>query len=97
MMNSFKVNRYIKKPVVVQAIQYIGEGQNIEDITEFCKPLGVEWVSGNLIINTLEGQHIANFEDYIIKGVEGECYPCKPDIFHKTYSKYTGTNIKRQE
>ncbi len=38
-----------------------------------------------LIIPTLEGDHIAQVGDYIIRGVAGECYPCKPDIFNKTY------------
>lgn len=38
-------------------------------------------------INTLEGEMIGNAGDYLIKGVNGEFYPCKPDIFHKTYEK----------
>ncbi len=42
-------------------------------------------VTGTLIIKTLEGNHIANIGDYIIKGIKGEFYPCKPDIFEKTY------------
>ncbi len=40
---------------------------------------------GGRTINTLEGQMKANFDDWIIKGVNGEFYPCKPDIFEKTY------------
>lgn len=40
-----------------------------------------------LVIPTLEGDHIADFDDYIIKGVKGEFYPCKPDIFEETYEK----------
>ena len=44
-------------------------------------------VKGGLVIRTLEGEHIASIGDYIIKGVKGEFYPCKPDIFHKTYEK----------
>lgn len=42
-------------------------------------------VKGTLIIKTLEGEHVANIGDYIIKGVQGEFYPCKPDIFKETY------------
>ena len=42
-------------------------------------------VQGGLIIKTLEGEHIANIGDYIIKGVKGEFCPCKPDIFEQTY------------
>jgi hypothetical protein len=42
---------------------------------------------GNLMIKTLEGNHLANIGDFIIKGVHGEFYPCKPDIFEKTYEQ----------
>lgn len=42
-------------------------------------------VIGDLIIKTLEGEHVASIGDYIIKGVQGEFYPCKPDIFEQTY------------
>lgn len=44
-------------------------------------------VPGGLVIKTLEGEHLANIGDYIIRGVHGEFYPCKPDIFKKTYEK----------
>jgi hypothetical protein len=44
-------------------------------------------VKGGLIIKTLEGEMIANIGDYIIKGVKGEFYPCKPDIFKLTYDE----------
>lgn len=44
-------------------------------------------VLGGLIIKTLEGEHLANIGDYIIRGVHGEFYPCKPDIFRKTYEE----------
>ena len=44
-----------------------------------------ERVTGGLIIKTLEGEHLASIGDYIIKGVQGEFYPCKPDIFEETY------------
>ena len=42
---------------------------------------------GTLLIRTLEGDHIASVGDYIIKGIKGEIYPCKPDIFEKTYEE----------
>ena len=42
---------------------------------------------GGLVIKTLEGEHLANIGDYIIKGVHGEFYPCKPDIFKETYEE----------
>lgn len=44
-------------------------------------------VRGGLVIKTLEGEHLANIGDYIICGVHGEFYPCKPDIFRKTYEE----------
>ena len=42
---------------------------------------------GGLVIKTLEGEHLANIDDYIIRGVHGEFYPCKPDIFRETYEE----------
>ncbi len=51
------------------------------------KPLVIEayQTEKELLIPTLEGNHIASVGDYIIRGVDGECYPCKPDIFIETY------------
>ena len=46
-----------------------------------------EKVKGGLVIKTLEGEHLASIGDYIIKGVSNEFYPCKPDIFERTYEK----------
>ena len=47
-------------------------------------------IKGGLIIKTLEGEHLASIGDYIIKGVKGEFYPCKPDIFEQTYEELKG-------
>lgn len=44
-------------------------------------------VPGGLVIKTLEGEHLANIGDYIIRDVHGEFYPCKPDIFRETYEE----------
>lgn len=54
------------------------------------KPIIIEayQTDKEMIIDTLEGQMKANIGDWIIKGVNGELYPCKPDIFEKTYEKY---------
>ena len=80
--------KYRKKPVVIDAIQFTGTGESFEEIDDF--------VSGNFFpnddgcgctIETLEGDMRASKGDYIIKGVNGEFYPCKPDIFEKTYEK----------
>jgi hypothetical protein len=81
-----KVATYRKKPVEIQAIQYTGE--NAPAVVEFAFDAGTRNAfdgTDNLIIPTLEGDMTANPGDYIIKGVKGEFYPCKPDIFEATY------------
>ncbi len=87
--------KFRKKPVVIEAVQFSGSnsneiikwawqgfkvriGQKIGDPTD---PSTFE----GLIIPTLEGEHLAKPKDWIIKGVKGEFYPCKPDIFEMTY------------
>lgn len=84
--------KYRKKPVEVEAIKF--NRTNWKDVLEFTNntahSLTIERrINGNAtcIIPTLEGQHIANENDYIIKGVKGEFYPCKPDIFELTYDQ----------
>lgn len=89
--------KYIKKPVIIEAVLWTGNnhremfeflGGNPDD---YIQPSGKNFyinhnkVKGGLIIKTLEGEHIARIGDFIIKGVEGEYYPCKPAIFTKTY------------
>lgn len=75
---------YRKKPVVVEAVQWTGE--NRAEMCEFIDPEVFEIIPRvGLVIHTLEGDHHASPGDYIIKGVNGELYPCKPDIFAKTY------------
>ena len=81
---------YKKKPVVVEAVQWTGE--NHAEMCEFIDPEVFEIKpKEGLIIHTLEGDHHASPGDYIIKGVNGEFYPCKPDIFAKTYEPATLT------
>lgn len=78
--------KYRKKPVVIEAVQFI-DG-NEEELATFAKESGARFVSKNEFqIPTLEGDMIATRGDYIIKGVKGEFYPCKPDIFEATYDK----------
>lgn len=76
---------YIKKPVKIQAAQWTGN--NLGDISELFgdKKLDCNETSGEISIQTLEGTMVANIGDYIIKGIKGELYPCKPDIFKATY------------
>ena len=81
---------YRKKPVVVEAVQWTGE--NHAEMCEFIDPEALEIIPRiGLVIHTLEGDHHASPGDYIIKGVNGEFYPCKPDIFAKTYESSTLT------
>lgn len=91
--------KYRKKPVEIEAIQWDGAnhremfnflgGEDTDYITASGLNFYIDWakVEGGLIIKTLEGEHIASVGDYIIKGVKGEFYPCKPDIFELTYEK----------
>lgn len=81
-----------KKPVIIEAIQWKGTNESLAQIREFMKPnypaipkLPDETPKPILIIQTLEGNHEAKVNDWIIRGVKGEFYPCKPDIFEQTY------------
>lgn len=77
--------KYRKKPVVVEAIQF--DGINFYEVDQFAKGKTFCDLSVGFCIDTLEGEMLVSEGDYIIKGVEGEFYPCKPDIFHKTYEE----------
>lgn len=77
------MQKYRKKPVVIEALQYHGQKS---------LSLLVPWIGesatfseGKLQILTLEGPMTVSKGDFVIKGVNGEFYPCKPDIFNKTY------------
>ena len=88
------MQKFVKKPVVIEAIQYNGE--NIEAIEDFVgKKLSTVMASDvyvKLIIPTLEGYMKASKGDYIIKGIKGELYPCKPDVFKSTYNVVEDNN-----
>ena len=75
--------KFRKKPVVIEAIQYTGKNQN--EIADFHPEVSGAFGSDCIFIYTLEGSMQANPGDWIIKGVKGEFYPCKPDIFALTY------------
>ena len=79
--------KYRKKPVVIEAVQYTYPA-SVELLIWLRKGNRAFWFSGeHLFINTLEGTMHANPGDYVILGVNKELYPCKPDIFQKTYEK----------
>ncbi len=89
--------RFRKKPVEIEALQWTGH--NHRPMFEFLGGSENEYliangknfyinhskVVGGLVIKTLEGEHLASIDDWIIKGVKGEFYPCKPDVFDLTY------------
>lgn len=78
--------RYRKKPVEIEAVQNLPAANMSSWLqmafdTRRCVPLP----DGSVSIETLEGKMIAAPGDFIIRGITGEIYPCKPDIFHATY------------
>lgn len=79
--------KYRKKPVVVEAVQWTrGNFREVEALNGGMRGMNVD-ENGNMHIHTLEGWMQANPGDYIIRGVKGEIYPCKPDIFTMTYEE----------
>ena len=77
--------QYRKKPVVIDAIEWTGGNFASVDLFAAQSSREVRQEGSSLIIPTLEGDHEASLGDMIIKGVQGELYPCKPDIFAATY------------
>jgi hypothetical protein len=78
--------KYRKKPVEIEAVQWTGN--NLTEIKTFMNNTDIQGDSNNnLFIATLEGVMTASVNDFIIKGVKGEYYPCKPDIFIATYEE----------
>ena len=82
--------KYRKKPVIIEAVQF--NGWNWQECYQFMADEPLLFPQEfcrleHIAIHTLEGDMTASIGDYIIKGVNGEFYPCKPDIFEKTYEK----------
>ncbi len=81
-----EIVKYRKKPVVIEAVKFTRE--NFYDLAKWAnashteKPATRSWA---ITIPTLEGSMLAQEGDFIIKGIKGEFYPCKPDIFAATY------------
>lgn len=78
------IKQYQKKPVVVSAVKW--DGTNLQEILSFTNNKAM-MKSNTLIIPTLEGTMAADVGSYIIKGVKGEYYPCRGDIFEDTYEE----------
>lgn len=91
--------KYRKKPVVIEAFQYDGDLKTSHGFYYVPQWAIEAFESGvmyydsidaepcELFIKTLEGNHHVSVGDYIIQGVQGELYPCKPDIFEQTYER----------
>lgn len=90
--------KFRKKPVVIEAVQLTDDYDDILCAVEFVFNVGMETSLIGMIatvdrvrqdkgfhIQTLEGDMFASIGDWVIKGINGEFYPCKPDIFAKTY------------
>ncbi len=93
LVNNFKeilnMGKYRKKPIMIEAVQW--SGKNIKELSSFTGKdfyqKEVDIGTTDATVKTLEGELRAGQFDYIIKGVKGEHYPCKPDIFNATYEK----------
>lgn len=100
------IKNYRKKHVVVQAVKLERTPESVKACCELVRS-GTRDVLGardfdkfftvvcneGMKIETLEGVMTADIGDYIIKGVKGECYPCKPDIFHMTYEEISEDSL----
>jgi hypothetical protein len=84
-MKEMHMAKFRKKPVAIEAVQFDGSPQTAQAVTEFAGKWAQPHADGSLTIHTLEGPLSASVGDWIIRGVKGEFYPCKPDIFAATY------------
>lgn len=90
------MTRYRKLPVEVEAFKWTGDVDQTEDPVWICEALRDGYAIINpatnetpcqMAMHTPEGVMVANFGDYIIRGIVGEIYPCKPDIFEASYEE----------
>lgn len=79
------MKKYRKKPVIIEAVQFTGI--NFSEIEKFVGGDYGKNEEGEGVIATLEGAMKISNGDFIIKGIQGEFYPCKPDIFEATYEE----------
>jgi hypothetical protein len=77
--------KYRKKPVVIEALRWNGTEERLAEIQKWARGSLLSCAGRELAIQTLEGRMTASDGDWIIRGVKGEFYPCKPDIFSATY------------
>ena len=84
--------KFRKKPIVIEAVQFDGSWESLVAARKAFPDLVASWDSrhNTLSITTLEGRMSAQADDWIIKGIQSEYYPCKPDIFEETYEAVDG-------
>ncbi|NJR72700.1 MAG: hypothetical protein HC773_01325 [Scytonema sp. CRU_2_7] len=80
--------KYRKKPVIIEAIEYWGDDVAVQLFANPGTKLYPGDIPGTIKIGTLEGVMMASKGDFIIKGIKGELYLCKPDIFKDTYELF---------
>ena len=90
---NFRKRKFCKRPLIIEAIQF--NQYTLDEIYEFLNITGkgsfldcghgIDSTDGKFKITTLEGVHVVDIGDWIIKGIKGEFYPCKQDIFYATY------------
>ena len=88
------MGQYRKRPVVIEAIRFVGS--NFADVIEFTgykADFGQDQYHDTIVIETLEGDMEAQAGDWIIRGVKGELYPCKPDVFDLTYEAVDNSEV----
>ena len=79
--------KYIKKPVVIEAMQFTGSHDSAFEIQKWGGEANIDVADHGLFINTLEGRMLVSINDYVIRGVRGEFYSCREDIFLETYEE----------
>lgn len=82
--------KYRKRPIVIEAVRWNGTSTALDEVVKLTGAMVVfaqdtKTINAPIYINTLEGEMRSDLGDWIIKGIAGECYPCKPDIFEATY------------
>lgn len=82
------VNKYVKRPVIIEAIEFDGTQESKKEIMDWSEGnVGKSAFTHELFVQTLEGFLKIQNGDFVIKGIKGEFYPCKPDFFHATYDR----------
>ncbi len=86
--------QYRKKPVVIEAVLW--DGSNVDEVLDLAQTRAslIRTTDSRLLIETLEGTMRADRGDYVIRGVKGEIYPCKPGIFAVTYDRVAQPEVE---